>query len=107
MRVLTAGPREKSMQVKSGEGNQGNEILLVPLLTRLLMTSLWMQETDTEAKEKQRLFCHSRLPQVYLKDVLDLEFEFLHMDPNMTQERLAVRLTQITLFLCIKMEAIS
>lgn len=63
MCVLTAGPREKSMQVRSVEGNQGNEILFVPLLTRLLMTSLWMQETDMEAKENQRLFCHSQLLQ--------------------------------------------
>lgn len=35
-----------------GVGNQGYETLLVSLLTGLLMTSLWMQETQRQGETK-------------------------------------------------------
>jgi hypothetical protein len=45
MYVLTV--RENSMPARSGEGNQESESYLVPLPTKLLIASLWIQESKT------------------------------------------------------------
>lgn len=53
------------MRARSGEGNQADERHLVTLLTRLLMTSLQIQrQRQAEAKENERVFCHSQPSQI-------------------------------------------